>query len=178
MINRITAPMKALMIAAIMPPPNYNADLRQQPACDQTTDNPNDNVADQSVATALNRHTGKPTCDGADDQPNDECLCVHVSPQFVNAQKGRASQPCYNRFLDGPGRREAALGQCAPNLWIPHGPMFLYGFKVGDLLFIFIGYPSVNRAIAKNRACSLHRRFNGCARCRNICGSSRCRDDA
>jgi hypothetical protein len=89
---------------------------------------------------------------------------------FVHKQASNSSTD------HGGGKRRRVT--VAPNLWFPRGPMFFYGLKVGDFIFIFVDYPSVNRAKAKNRACSLHRRFNGCARCRNICGSSRCRDDA
>jgi hypothetical protein len=62
---------------------DYYADLRQQPASEQTAENANDDVAYQPVTTALDHHTGKPTSDGTDDQPNYECLCVHLSPRFL-----------------------------------------------------------------------------------------------
>jgi hypothetical protein len=85
-----------------------NADLREQPTCDQAADDTNDNVADQSVAAALDHHTGKPTGNGADDQPNDECLCVHVSPHLLARKKPCSDGFLCIRFFDGPGRREAA----------------------------------------------------------------------
>jgi hypothetical protein len=89
---------------------DYNADLREHPTSDQAADDTNDsrnpgggkrrgNVADQSVAAAFNRHTGKPTGSGADDQPNQECLSVlHFSPQ--SSLRGKAAtHENYSRFL-------------------------------------------------------------------------------
>src|SRR6516165_2007305 len=87
---------------------DYYADLRQQPASEQTAENANDDVAYQPVTTAFDHHPGKPTSDGTDDQPNDECLYVHLSPRFL-ARKGLVpSQLLYSRFVDRPRRREAA----------------------------------------------------------------------
>jgi hypothetical protein len=68
---------------------DYYADLRQQPASEQTAENANDDVAYQPVATAFDHHTGKPTSDGTDDQPNDECLYVHLFPP-ISARPERA----------------------------------------------------------------------------------------
>jgi hypothetical protein len=89
---------------------DYNADLREHPTSDQAADYTNDsrnpgggkrrgNFADQSVAVAFNRHTGKPTGSGADDQPNHECLSVlHFFPQFSLPGKA-ATHENYSRFL-------------------------------------------------------------------------------
>ena len=41
---------------------DYDADLRQQPASDQTAENPNDDVADQPVATAFQSQALSPNC--------------------------------------------------------------------------------------------------------------------
>jgi hypothetical protein len=46
---------------------DYNADPWQQPASDKTTDNPHNDVTDESVAATLNDHTSKPASYGADD---------------------------------------------------------------------------------------------------------------
>ena len=62
---------------------DYHADLRQQPASEQTAENANDDVAYQPVTTAFDHHTGKPTGDSTDDKPNNECLNVHLSPHVL-----------------------------------------------------------------------------------------------
>jgi hypothetical protein len=92
MINRITAPMKALMIAAIMPPPITmpicgNNQPAIKPPIMPTM------IADQPVTAALDHHTGQPTSDGTDNQPNDECLYVHLSPRLLLAPAKSRGQP-------------------------------------------------------------------------------------
>ena len=78
------------MIAATMPTPSAIPKLRQHPAGNQRADDPDDDVADQSIATAFNNHTGKPAGHGTNDQPNDECLCVRLSPRSVLAANRQA----------------------------------------------------------------------------------------
>jgi hypothetical protein len=80
---------------------DYDADLRQQPASDQTADNPDDDVTDQSVATALDHQPRKPTSYGTDDQPNDKLLLRPSVPPISPAlSRAEAHSFFINRFLD------------------------------------------------------------------------------
>ena len=60
--------MKALIIAATKPPPDYNAELRQQPTSDETADYSDDDIPDKPVTAAFDKHTSKPTGDGTDNK--------------------------------------------------------------------------------------------------------------
>ncbi len=80
MISKITAPIKASMIAPIMPAADDNTELRQQPAGDQGADDADDDVADQPEAAAFDDHSGQPAGNRADDQPNNNVCASMVSP--------------------------------------------------------------------------------------------------
>ena len=71
MISRITAPIKASIIVADNTAADHDAELRQQPAGDDTSDDTDDDVADQAEAAALDDHAGQPAGNRADDKPND-----------------------------------------------------------------------------------------------------------
>ncbi len=82
MTSRITAPIKASIIApTISPPEQGNPDLRKQPAGDEAADDADDDVADQAKTAAFDDHAGQPAGNRADDQPNDN-----------------AHDPLYSRF--------------------------------------------------------------------------------
>ena len=83
MNSRITAPIKASMMAPMRPPPITMPSLRQQPAGDEGADDADDDIADQPEAAAFHDHAGQPAGDGADNQPNDKALYVHdLTPQI------------------------------------------------------------------------------------------------
>ena len=66
--SRITAPIVALMIEAIMPPPIRMPMLRQQPVGDERADDADHDVAEQAETHAFDDQAGKPARDRADDQ--------------------------------------------------------------------------------------------------------------
>ena len=72
--SRITAPIVALMIEAIMPPPISDAEPRQQPAGDERADDADHDVAEQAEAHALHDQAGEPACDRTDEDDDDELL--------------------------------------------------------------------------------------------------------
>ena len=79
--NKITAPMVALTIAAMMPLPMCRPTLRQQPAADEGADDADDDIADQAEAHALDDQAGEPAGNRTDDNENDQAFERHrISP--------------------------------------------------------------------------------------------------
>ena len=76
--------MKALMIAPPTPPAITRRCAVKASRADQATDNTDDDVADQPVATTFDHHAKKPTCNSANDQPNNERLGIIVLPISVS----------------------------------------------------------------------------------------------
>jgi hypothetical protein len=58
---------------------NGNAKYAEQPAADQRTDNPDDDVADKAKAASLRDLPSKPAGDGSDHQENDETCECHAA---------------------------------------------------------------------------------------------------
>ena len=75
--NRITAPMKASMMAAIKPVPRWMPSCGNSHPAITAPIMPTTMLPMQPVAAAFDHHAGKPAGDGSDDQPNDDAFDAH-----------------------------------------------------------------------------------------------------
>ena len=100
--SRITAPMKARMIAPSTPPQRQgDPEDGEQEARDQRAEDAHDDIADQAEARPLHEQAGEPTRDCADDTGDDDC-CQHCFPQCFQASIGQTSMSWGSRALVDP----------------------------------------------------------------------------
>jgi hypothetical protein len=76
--NTTNAPMNALKIAPMFPPPDRHSQPGQQPRAHKGADDADDDVADDAEAEAADHQPRQPACDSADYQDDDQTFGAHV----------------------------------------------------------------------------------------------------